>query len=139
MQIEEYIFKEDVITFGREVSSFPRGIKEAFDELIAAVPDGLSRQHYGLSHMEPGGKIIYIAAAKESQEGEAEKLGYRKYVIPRGPYLSVKLRDWMDRTDQIKDVFHELMNDERADLGQQVIEWYQSDIEMLCLVRAKKS
>jgi predicted transcriptional regulator YdeE len=134
-QMEIYHLQKDISVFGKQVETFPMGVKKAFDDLISAVPDVLQRLHYGLSHMTPDGKIIYIAASAEKQEGEAEKLHYSRYVIEKGEYLSVTLKNWMSKTDCIKNIFHEMMQDSRADLTKQVVEWYQTEEEMICLVK----
>ncbi len=43
----------------------------------------------------------------------------------------------MKKTDSIKDVFHELMQDTRADIATSSIEWYKTDDEMTCLHKIK--
>jgi predicted transcriptional regulator YdeE len=133
--MELYNLQNDLKVFGRQVKTFPVGIKEAFEELIKAVPDGMERSHYGLSHMTADGKIIYIAASLEKHEGEAEKLNYKRYIIEKGEYLAVMLKNWMSQTDCIKDIFHDMMKDERADLTKQVAEWYKNGDEMMCMVK----
>jgi hypothetical protein len=58
-------------------------------------------------------------------------------VIPNGDYVSETVLNWRENTDCIKDVFHEMMQDERADTTKPCIEWYYNNDEMLCLVKAK--
>jgi hypothetical protein len=128
--------KNDLDLFGLQVTTFPTGIKEAFDKIISLVPDGMQRSHYGISYME-GDKIIYHATCSEKYEGEADKLNCRKYKIEKGDYLAIQITGWMKRIESIKDAFHELMQDNRIDLTKPCVEWYNSDEEMTCMMKVK--
>jgi hypothetical protein len=136
--METYNLKTDLKVLGKEVPTFPLGVGEAFHALINMIPDGSNRAYYGLSHMDETGKIIYKAAAEEKYEGEAEKYNCERYIIEKGEYLTATITDWRDKTDCIKDVFHDMMEDDRADKSKEVIEWYKTETEMLCLVKMKE-
>jgi hypothetical protein len=136
--METYNLKTDLKVFGKEVTTFPLGVKEAFDTLLDMIPDGYKRSYYGLSYMDEAGKIIYKATAEEKYEGEAEKYHCERSVIERGKYLAVTITDWRKKIDCIKDVFHDLMQDDRADKTKEVVEWYKTETEMLCLVKMKQ-
>jgi len=137
--METYNLKNDLKVFGKEVRTFPLGVAEAFHELLTMIPDGSHRAYYGLSHIDEMGKIIYKAAAEENYAGEAEKYNCKRYLIEKGEYLAVSITNWRDNTDCIKDVFHDMMEDDRADKTKEVVEWYKTETEMLCLVKAKES
>jgi len=137
--METYNLKTDLKVFGKEVTTFPLGIKEAFSALLERIPDGFKRTYYGLSYMDEMGKIIYKAAAEENYAGEAEKYNCKRYLIEKGEYLAVSITNWRDNTDCIKDAFHDMMEDDRADKTKEVVEWYKTETEMLCLVKAKES
>ena len=47
----------------------------------------------------------------------------------------VLVRDWRKKTGCIKDVFHEMMQDNRFDGSKPCIEWYKNDEEMLCMLK----
>jgi len=136
--METYNLKNDLKVFGKEVRTFPLGVAEAFHELLTMIPDGSHRAYYGLSHIDEMGKIIYKAAAEENYAGEAEKYNCKRYLIEKGEYLAVSITNWRDNTDCIKDVFHDMMEDDRADKTKEVVEWYKTETEMLCLVKAKE-
>lgn len=135
--METYHLKNDLKVFGKEVTTFPLGIKEAFGALLDMIPDGFKRSYYGISYMDENGKIIYIATAEEKYEGEAEKYNCEQYTVEQGEYLAVTISDWLKKIDCIKDVFHDIMEDERADKTKPVVEWYKTETEMLCLVKMK--
>jgi hypothetical protein len=136
--MENYIVKEDINLLGKPVPAFPLGITETFDSLARMLPGGLKRNYYGLSHME-GGKIFYFAAAQEKFSGEAETYRCDFAVIEKGEYLVVPIREWRNHLESIKDVFHDLMQDQRIDQTKPCVEWYRSDEEMWCMVKVNKA
>ena len=136
--METYNLKNDLKVFGKEVPSFPLRVGETFQSLMNMIPNGSKRAYYGISHMDETGKIIYKAAAEEKYAGEAEKYGCPRYTIEKGSYLAVTITDWRDKIDCIKDVFHDMMEDDRADKTKEVVEWYKTETEMLCLVKMKE-
>lgn len=136
--MEIYHIPHNIVVFGREVKTFPNGIGEAFDELIKVLSKNNHRNYYGLSWCMEN-KITYVAAAEQKNEGEAEKYGYATYTVEKGDYLSIPVHNWVNKTDCIKDVFTEILKDERADDKTPAIEIYKNDKEMLCLVAMKRS
>jgi len=120
------------------VKTFPLAVKEAFTALLDMIPDGFKRSYYGLSYMDYKGKIVYIATAEEKEEGEAQKYHCERYTVEKGKYLAVTLDDWLKKVDCIKDIFHEMMEDDRADKTRPVVEWYKTETEMPCLVKMKQ-
>ena len=60
--MKTYEVKKDISVFGFQVKTFPQGIGEAFDSLIAMVPEGLNRSYYGIAYMTPDNKAVYIAS-----------------------------------------------------------------------------
>ena len=127
--------ENDVQAFGFQVKSFPEGVPEAFDALIAMVPEGLGRSYYGISYMDDQDKVVYIAAVEERNDGEAEKNNCKRYTLERGKYAAVTLKDWRQKTCTIKDIFHEMMDAPHIDHTKPCIEWYKNDDEMLCMLK----
>jgi len=136
--METYDLKKDLKVFGKEVKTFPLGVKEAVSALLDMIPEGFKRSYFGLSHMDYKGKIVYIATVEEKDKGEAEKYNCERYTVEKGEYLAVTLDDWLKKVDCIKDIFHEMMEDDRADKTRPVVEWYKTETEMLCLVKMKQ-
>ena len=133
--MEIYNLENDIKVFGMQVKSFPAGIGEAFEALVKMISEGFNRSFFGISRITEKRQVIYIAAAEESFEGEAEKYNCDRYVIEKGEYLMVLVRDWRKKTGCIKDVFHEMMQDTRFDNTKPCIEWYKNDEEMLCMLK----
>ncbi len=131
-----YNLLHDIKVFGLQVKSFPAGIAEAFGELIKKTGDCAgARSYYGIGYMTPDGQIIYKAAALEKYEDEAEKYNCERYTIEKGEYVTITLYGWQKKTDCIKDLFHELMRDNRVDKTKPCVEWYKDDNEMMCMIQ----
>ena len=136
--MEIYDLSHDVKVFGSLVTKFPNGIEEAFQSLVKMVPGGFERDYYGISQMGKDGQMLYYAAALEKYEGEAEKYNCERYIIEKGEYLGVAVHDWRKKTDCIKDVFHEIIQDSRVDKTKPAVEWYKNDDEMVCMVQTNR-
>jgi hypothetical protein len=127
----------DVKIFGMKVTTFPNGISNAFDKLMKMIPGGFNRSFYGISYMEKG-NMIYYAAAEELNPGEAEKYGCERLVVEKGQYLAESLHNWRSKVHQVKDIFQELVADNRTDKTKPGVEWYKSEEEMLCMIKTVK-
>ena len=134
--MEKFVLPKDLHLFGNRVHTFPIGIKESFDALIGMLPEGLERPYYGVSWMEDG-EVIYYTMAAEKFPGECRQYNCEVNLnIEKGEYLAVTVRDWMSKTDSIKDVFDGLMKDKRVVMGAPCVEWYKSDEEMVCMMKS---
>lgn len=131
MQI--YELKKDVKVICVEATSFPGGIKNAFNRLYNQVPDTKLRNIFGISKPQ-NGLIIYKAAAAENFEGEATRLGLQTFVIQKGNYLGEALMDWQKNEMMIGSIFERLVADKRLDGSAHCIEWYKNERELVCLV-----
>lgn len=131
--MELYQQAEAIKLIGTLVKTFPMGIKEAFDQLYETLGD--KRAYYGVSWMDEKGAIVYYAMAPALSDTEEQLTGYEKLTIPKGNYRTETVKDWMSKTDSIKDVFHRLTAGIKPDENHPCIEWYQSDDEMLCMVK----
>lgn len=134
--MKEINIMTDIKVFGEPVKTFPQGIGETFDRLIQMLPGGFDRSFYGISFMDKNGGMIYIAAATEQLEGEAEKYNCERYTIEKGTYLAEKVTRWRDKTDSINSIFHQLIQNNNADKKKPAVEWYKSEEEMFCMVKS---
>lgn len=133
--MEKIILENAVAVFGIQVKTFPAGIGEAFEWLVSIIPGGFSRPYYGVSYMDANGAIVYFATALEKDPGEAEQYHCSRFIIEAGEYLAVTVDQWRNKTECIKDVFHDIMKDHRADKTKPAVEWYKNDDEMVCMIK----
>jgi hypothetical protein len=134
--MENYHIEHDLKLFGLHVKTFPLGIGETFDELINNLPEGPVRSYYGISYIK-GEKIVYLAMTAERFEGESNQYTYERFVVSRGNYKSIVVKDWSKKTDKMKDLFHEILKDECPVETRPCVEWYKDDVEMMCMVRTE--
>lgn len=137
--METYSISHDLKVFGFRVKTFPMGIGEAFEELMKKLPPGDNRSYYGISYCVDK-EIVYNATAEEKVEGEGGKYSYETFTIEKGEYITETIDNWQQKTHCIKDVFAEMMKDERIDNTKPVIcvEWYKNMSEMLCMIKIEK-
>ena len=135
-RVEKHIVKNDIKVLCKLIPTFPDGIQEGFDELAERFGKK-DNGFYGISYMDENGKIIYYVAISISLIDQAAKKEYESFTIPKGDYLSVTMVDWMSKTDEMKDIFGDLMQDPRFDDSVPCIEWYENDKEMQCWVKMK--
>lgn len=128
---------KEIMVLGKQVTTFPAGIPEAFDSLNSLFNHSDQRAWFGISYFNENNEIIYYAAAEEIYPGEAEKYGLQRFTIESGEWLIEVIFDWKSNTNNIKNVFHELMEDSRTDDSKPCIEWYQTGEAMLCMMKMK--
>lgn len=133
--MENYQLKKDINVFGFEVKTFPNGIGEAFDALVKMIPEGFGRDYYGITFRDSENKLVYLATALETEQGEAEKYKCDRYTIKKGDYVTETVWDWRKKTDLIKYVFERLFHSVQGTPTGPCVEWYKDDNEMLCMVR----
>lgn len=133
--MENFFLSEDVKVFCVTAKSFPAGVLAAFQKLHSLVPDSLGRTTFGISHPDKKGNIIYKAASEESFEGESEKLGCERFVIKKGEYISITIKDFMIDTSSIGKAFKELLSDQRIDPNGACVEKYLNASDVQCMVK----
>jgi len=72
LEMEKHLIPHDLPVFGIQVTHFPEGIGESFDQLIKMISGKFDRGYYGISFMDPNGKMVYFATALEKEPGEAK-------------------------------------------------------------------
>ena len=135
--METIKLRENISAFGFRLHSFPDGIKDAFDNLMNLVPDGIDRTYYGISYMS-GDEVIYHVAVQELNAGEAERYNCERYTIEKGEYKADRVHQWMKKTHTIKDIFAEMLKDECPVSSRPAIEWYLNDDELICMIRMEQ-
>jgi hypothetical protein len=132
--MELYQQSEDITVIGIHVITFPDGIKEAFESLMKVF--GSERDYYGISWMDENNNVIYYAMAGEIFQDEGKQYDYESLTVTKGVYKTETLHNWLSKTDCIKNIFHDLMGEGKPDQNNPCIEWYKSDEEMLCMIKA---
>lgn len=132
MQITE--IQKDISTICVTASSFPNGVKEAFEKLYKLLSGFEGRTMFGISYWE-NGKMAYKAACSEKEAGEAKKLGSEGYTIKSGKYLSETIHNWENHMDQFNTTFTRLGHSEPA-TEMPGIEWYEGK-DVKCMLPVK--
>jgi hypothetical protein len=135
--MEKHYLDKDIKVFYVRASSFPDGIKPAYEKLHSLIKSPAGRRFFGISYPEGPGKIIYKAAVEESYPGEAEELGCETFVIRKGEYTSIYIKDFMKDVTAIGKAFSQLLNDPGIDPNGYCLEIYEGMDNVQCLVPLK--
>lgn len=133
--MEEFFLDKDIIVICVTAESFPTGVLAAFQKVHSLISDSFSRTTFGISHADKNGTIIYKAAVEESFDGEGEKLGCDTFVIKKGEYISVTIKDFMKDISSIGKAFKELLSDKRIDPKGACVEKYLNANDVQCMVK----
>lgn len=132
--MENYIIEKDIKVLYVQAASFPEGVGGAFTRLHSLLPDAAKRIHYGISHMDQSGQIVYKAAVEESFPGEGAQLGCETLIIRKGTYASELLIDWKKDESIIGRTFQQLLQHPDLDKKGYCLEIYKNGKDVLCLV-----
>ena len=133
--METYTLERDIKVFYTEAGSFPNGIKPAFDKLHSLLQSqAAGRNFFGISYPQEPGKIIYRAAVEENFEGEGETLGCATFIIRKGKYIGIYIKDFMKNITAIGNAFQELIQHPEIDPDGYCLEIYEGMAHVKCLV-----
>lgn len=137
--MQTFNLREDIDIFGYVVKDFPAGVGKAFDQLMEMLPENSDRAYYGISYMDERGKVVYIAAVEDRNDGMSEQHNCQKFTIPKGRYIAHEINNWMQDTERIREIFQAMIEEPGVDLTKPCIEWYKNDIEMVCMMKLQLS
>lgn len=132
--IEPEVFEvtEPIKIYCIAAKSFPDDVMYTHQKLHEQAPINSQRKYFGVSW--GGQTITYKAGATEIDDGELKNKGLEEFVIGAGKYLSVML----DNTDEIAQVFGQLIKDPRIDQQSgYCVEMYLDDNKIRCMVTMK--
>ena len=78
-----------------------------------------------------------MAAAKELYAGEGAKLGLETFIIRKGEFISMLLKDWRKEERLVEKTFRTLLADPDIDPKGYCLEMYLNENDMLCMVRLR--
>ena len=135
--MESILLGQDIKVFYVTATSFPDGVQGAYQKLNSLIGSPAGRRFFGISYPEAPSKITYKAAVEERYPGEGEELGCETFVIKKGQYICIYIKDFMKDIPKIGRSFQELLADERIDPKGCCVEEYINDKDVRCMVRLK--
>ena len=136
--MKTYILNQNIKVFCVAAKSFPDGILQAHQTLHALVEFNPKRKYFGLSRPE-NGKIVYRAAAEELEMGELSRNGLEEFILTKGSYIYILVKEFMKNIPAIGKAFEKLTADLRIDPEGICVEWYLNESNCQCMVRMKES
>ena len=97
------------------------------------------RRYFGISQPDNTGIIIYKAAAEELEAGEAEKYDCDSFIIKKGKYICIEIKNHMQDTSSIGNAFQKLISLPEVDPQGYCLEYYSNYIhpDVKCIVGLK--
>jgi len=133
--MKPYFLTSDINVICVTASSFPEGIKDAYHRLSSLIGATGTRKFFGISYGDGDKNIIYKAAAEETSEGEAAKLGCERFTIQKGEYISEYIADFMKHIPAMGESFREMCRDPRIDSNGYCVEMYIDNGDVICMVK----
>lgn len=138
--MEYFVFEQDIPVICLAADQFPDAVSATHSRLNQLLPNKEGREFFGISHADQYGKIVYFAAATELFEGEAEQLDLDRFVIKKGRYNSLLLRDYYRDIPAVAAAFQRLLADPDVDPYGYCLELYSNGSypdcrDLQCLVK----
>jgi hypothetical protein len=124
--------RDDLKLMYVQASSFPDGIKEAWDKLESPLASLRGRKFYGVTRLVDG-VMEYRACVIPLDDSEPLRLGFATFTVPSGYYATKKLVNWASQTHLIKIIFEELRSQHSLDPNRPHIEFYRSQKEVVLM------
>lgn len=133
--MQTFRIEKDVPLFGVQAGSFPDGVGQAWQDLHKLLPATNGRRFFGISHGTKDGGIVYTACVEEVFGGEAESLGCRRWVLPKGEYIGETIHGFMQQLPKIGETFRALLSRNDYDKAGACVEQYLNDADVVCMIR----
>lgn len=134
--MERYTFNKDITVYCIRATSFPEGILRSHQTLHSKMQYSDERKYFGISRPE-NGPIAYRAAASELTPGELGDKGLEKFIVRKGEYVTVAIKDYLKDVTVIGKTFQQLLSQPDIDPNGYCLEWYVSSSEVWCMVPLK--
>ena len=134
--MEIYKLDSPIIIITEKASDFGKGIGEAFVRLAEKLDNkGQKRDSYGIVLKEEDG-MNYYAAYTELYKGEAIEKSLPSFTISSGNYFSIQVREWNKNILHIGPTFDQILKSGKVDTSSPCIEFYKTEEELICIVKA---
>ena len=132
--MEKFVLEKDIPVMYVTADSFPDGIMAAHHTLHAIV-SSRDRVFYGISFPDRSGEVIYKAGVEQFSEQEAITLGLETFILRKGNYESIVLKDYYKNPTLIGDAFQKLLALPQLDPKGACVEMYIGERDVRCMVR----
>lgn len=132
-----YTLESDITAYFVTASSFPEGVLAAHQKMHGYVSYNNNRKYFGISAPDKTGKIIYKSAAEELEKGEFSKHNLDTFIIKKGNYIFIDIKDFMKDISLIGKAFQTLLINPTIDPSGCCLEWYNGQSDVRCMVRLK--
>lgn len=134
--MEKFVIEKDIPVMYVTADSFPDGIMAAH-HTIHAIMTSPDRVFFGISFPDKNGVIAYKAGVERFSEEEALTLELETYIIRKGNYESVFLKEYYKKPERIAEAFQQLLTSPDLDPKGACVEMYKGEKDVRCMVKLK--
>lgn len=113
--MEKITLENDIKVLCVTAKSFPDGVLEAHETLHGYIPFNTNRKYFGISYPDKSGTIIYKSAAEELDKGELSKHDLEVFMIKKGEYVFINIKDFRNNIPEIGKAFQMLIDNPDID------------------------
>jgi hypothetical protein len=135
--MQTFQLEKDVPLFGVQATSFPEGVRGAWEELHRKLGVTNGRAFYGISHGSKDGTIVYKACVEEAFDGELAGLDCERFLLPKGEYTGETIHNFMQQLPRIGETFQALLARGDYDTTSACVEQYLNDADVVCMIKRK--
>jgi len=132
--MRKIIINQDILAHCIKANSFPDGVLEAFQKLHSLIDFPQERRSFGISRKE-NEMIVYWAAAEAREQEDLKTTELTKFIIPKGVYISIEIKNIGDNFSLIKKAFDQLKLHAQIEPKGYCIEEYINMDEVICMMR----
>lgn len=136
MNIKTHVFDEDIIVYCKKATSFPEGVKQAFQYMHGLVDFDPARMQIGWSEIVSEDEMNYWAGSQEIVDGEFAKHCLETKTIQAGMYFYIPVTGYMQNIPSIGQAFGELSLNANVADKDTGLEWYLSMEEVWCMMKS---
>jgi hypothetical protein len=141
MNIEHFNLDKDLNLICEKALTYPEGIMDAHRILHSKLESKLDskqdRFYFGISHPDFTGTIQYFAAAEENYPNEAKEYQCQEYILKKGTYISIEIKNYIQDIFQISSAFQLLLTNQDIDPQGCCVEMYLNQEDVRCMVKLK--
>ena len=123
-------------TISLKANSEHYSIESAFDKLHRRIKNNKTRKFFGVLNPQTD-PMNYRACVVTKDESEIVNIGFEKYTIPGGSYVTTSLKNWETNIKQIPYIFEMLSEKNIVDNNRPYLEFYKNTKELVLFLPIK--
>lgn len=136
--INPFLVEKDIIVMIEKSSDFGQDIAQTYVRLAEKIEhkEGEKRDCYGIVKKDLSG-MVYYGGFTQISPTEAIDKNIESTIIPAGNYVSILIENWNQKILEIGPTFDQILKSGLVDTMSPCIEFYQTEKDLICMVKGK--